>query len=267
MRACRLIIFLCMFLINTLAVLNENQNVCPKTATSVRYSFVIGVLSPRRGETLLSTHIENELRNNRDEVRNCFHSPNYVSLSIEDLLDIPKQGWTRIQDGIINALTTQAQQKDFTAVVGPFYMNLAMILERVGTPYIVTDHKGFNWSDVSRVNDHVSWSTVVEVRPPMKELNRAVVDVFLLNKWKSTIVIMPENPKDNQECQDLANQMTQNGISPITYSLRFDNSVNIRIQTSDVLRYVQLLEQKVILVCSPRDHDYNLIETVLLEVV
>ncbi|KAL3842037.1 hypothetical protein ACJMK2_020102 [Sinanodonta woodiana] len=165
----------------------------------------------------------------------------------------------------MSASKSQAQQKDLTAVVGPFYMNLAMMLEQDGTPYIVTDHKGFNWSDVSRVNDHVPWKTVVEVRPPMKELNRAVVDVFLFKKWKSTIMIMPENPKDNEECQDLANRLTRNGISPIAYSLRFDNSVNIRNQTSDVLRYIQLLEQKVILVCSPRDHDYNLIETVLLE--
>ena len=77
-------------------------------------------------------------------------------------------------------------------------MNLAMILEDIGIPYIVTDYMGFDWSDISRVDDKVRWKNIVQVRPPMVEFNRAVVDFFVLEKWESAVMIMPENPKDNQ---------------------------------------------------------------------
>ena len=83
-------------------------------------------------------------------------------------------------------------------MIGPFYMNLAMILEDMGIPYIVTDYMGFDWSDISRVDDNVRWENMVEVRPPMTEFNEAVVDFFVLNGWESAIMIMPENPTDNQ---------------------------------------------------------------------
>ena len=77
-------------------------------------------------------------------------------------------------------------------------MNLAMILEDIGIPYIITDYMGFDWSDISRVDDKVKWKNIVEVRPPMVEFNRAVVDFFVLKGWESAVMIMPENPKDNQ---------------------------------------------------------------------
>ena len=99
------------------------------------------------------------------------------------------------------AIADQANTKSeigLSVVIGPFYMNLAMILEDIGIPYIITDYMGFDWSDISRVDDKVKWKNIVEVRPPMVEFNRAVVDFFVLKGWESAVMIMPENPKDNQ---------------------------------------------------------------------
>ena len=102
---------------------------------------------------------------------------------------------------LFTAIDDQANTKSdvgLSVVIGPFYMNLAMILEDMGVPYIVTDYMGFDWSDISRVDDNVRWKNIVEVRPSMIEFNSAVVDFFVLNGWESAVMIMPENPKDNQ---------------------------------------------------------------------
>lgn len=73
-----------------------------------------------------------------------------------------------------------------------------MILEDLDIPYIVTDYMGFDWSDISRVDDTVQWKNMLEVRPPMKEFNKAIVDFLVNQKWESAVMIMPEHPKDNQ---------------------------------------------------------------------
>ena len=85
-----------------------------------------------------------------------------------------------------------------SVVVGPFYLNLAMILEDQEIPYIVTDYMGIDWSDISRADDDVTWKNMLEVRPPMSEFNGAIVDFFVHKEWESAVMIMPEHPKDNQ---------------------------------------------------------------------
>ena len=85
-----------------------------------------------------------------------------------------------------------------SVVIGPFYQNLAMILEELEVPYIVTDYMGFDWSDISRVDDNIQWKNMLEVRPPMREFNGAIVDFLVSQQWESAVMIMPEYPKDNQ---------------------------------------------------------------------
>jgi len=50
----------------------------------------------------------------------------------------------------------------------------------------------------SRVDNTVQWRNIIEVRPAMAEFNRAIVDFFVHKQWESAVMIMPENPKDNQ---------------------------------------------------------------------
>lgn len=101
----------------------------------------------------------------------------------------------------ILAILLQANSKrdvGLSVVVGPFYQNMAMILEDKNIPYVVTDYSGFDWSDVSLVDSKVKWKNIVEVRPPMKEFNGAIVDYFILKNWESAVMIMPEHPRENQ---------------------------------------------------------------------
>lgn len=98
----------------------------------------------------------------------------------------------------INVQANTKRHIGLTVVVGPFYQNLAMILEKLQIPYIVTDYMGFDWSDISRVDDTVQWKNILEVRPPMREFNDAIVDFLVWKGWESAVMIMPEDPKDNQ---------------------------------------------------------------------
>lgn len=102
---------------------------------------------------------------------------------------------------MFTAVAIQAQHKlkgGVSVVIGPFYLNLATVLEKHGIPYIVTDYKGFDWIDISKVRDPVKWKTTIEVRPPVQELNQAVVDLFIVRKWTNALVIMPEERRGNQ---------------------------------------------------------------------
>ena len=58
--------------------------------------------------------------------------------------------------------------------------------------------QGFDWIDMSRVQDRTPWRTVVEIRPPAQEQNLAVVDLFKANDWPSAVMVMPQNAADNQ---------------------------------------------------------------------
>lgn len=69
------------------------------------------------------------------------------------------------------------------------------------------------------------------------------------------------------ECQNLASQMVENNISPIAYSLQLQNRTLMKNNTAEVLRNVKLLEQEKIIICSPRDEMYKLIQLVLDEVL
>ncbi|XP_045175501.2 glutamate receptor ionotropic, kainate 2-like [Mercenaria mercenaria] len=228
--------------------------------------FVIGILSPKAGESPLQKDFDDFSTVTNEEVNKCFNTPNSVSLNVDDVLNIPKSGWTKIKKGIDDAIGFQANTKKhlgLSVVVGPFYQNLAMILEDWGIPYVVTDYTGFDWSDINLVDSSVKWKNIVEVRPPMKEFNGAIVDYFVSKNWESAVMIMPEHPRENQECQNLAHQMVEHNISPISYTLRYQNEEEMKESTDEVLRNVQLLEQKRIVICSPRDEKYNLIQMVL----
>ena len=60
--------------------------------------------------------------------------------------------------------------------------------------------------------------------------------------------------------------MVEKNISPISYSLRFEDREKMKEKTAEVIRNVQKLEQKKIIICSPREEKYKLIEVVLDEV-
>lgn len=68
-------------------------------------------------------------------------------------------------------------------------------------------------------------------------------------------------------CQDLIRRMIANQISPISYAFQMNSEEDIRNQTVEVLRNAQLLRQEIILICSPRDDQHKLIESVLIEVI
>lgn len=84
-----------------------------------------------------------------------------------------------------------------SVVIGPYYTNLAMILEQLKIPYVVTQNKGFDYVDETRIEDNVSWNNLVEVMPPMQDLNQAIVDLFLVWKNKTAVVVLPDDPKIN----------------------------------------------------------------------
>lgn len=89
-------------------------------------------------------------------------------------------------------------QSGLSVVIGPFYFNLAMMLEMEDIPYVVTDMKGFDWVDNSRVGDVVQWNSLIEIRPSAENVNMAIVDIFLFNNWTNAVVLFPDSPKENQ---------------------------------------------------------------------
>lgn len=57
-------------------------------------------MSPKAGESPLQKSFDEYSTVTNDDVSKCFNTPNSVSLNVEDLLDIPTSGWTKIQKGI-----------------------------------------------------------------------------------------------------------------------------------------------------------------------
>ncbi|XP_021345787.1 glutamate receptor 4-like [Mizuhopecten yessoensis] len=239
----------------------------PASSDQKRYTFNVGVLSSQPGhsfQSFMTAHI----KNNETAVKNCFESPSVVNMDIAQDLKIPDSGWTKIKNRMNIQVIDQANlssEHGLTVVIGPFYTNMAMILQMNGIPYVVTDYKGFDWIDSNRVTDSVQWHSVVEMRPAAAEINLAIVDICRAHNWTSVVVVLPDNPRENQECKDLVNQMIQSHISPIPYALSLGNTAKTSEQTQDVLRNAQMLEQRVVLTCSPRDEKDKLIETVLHE--
>ncbi|KAL5007885.1 hypothetical protein ScPMuIL_016691 [Solemya velum] len=253
-----------------LLVATSESRLCQKTNDGHPYDFVVGILSAGNGQSPLQAWIEDYISAKSPMVQDCFGNPSFVVLDVQETLQLQEHGWSRITAGMQNAVAIQAQHKHkggVSVVVGPFYMNLAAVLEFRGIPYIVTDYEGFDWIDISKVRDPVKWKTTIEVRPPVQELNLAVVDLFKVQKWTNALVIMPEEPRKNQECQDLTEQMIVNGISPIPYSLTVKNmnTKQIKKQIDKVLRNARMLEQKIVVICSPDEEKQNLIEAVLFE--
>ncbi|XP_035825510.1 uncharacterized protein LOC101862347 [Aplysia californica] len=239
---------------------------CTKTKSGKGYSLTIGMLSA--GENDFSAHriVQKNLMMT-GEVKDCFLPPHYLNLAVNETLQIPRKGWTKIQGGIEDALSTQGALDGEipNLIIGPFYTNLAMMLQRMGIPYLVTDYKGFDWIDMSRVQDTVNWRTVVEIRPPAQAQNLAVVDLFLERKWSSAMMVMPESAADNQECQNLASQMLNHSLSLIPFTVE-PRDPEVRTALSELLRNAKMFRQTQVLVCSPRDYRDQLIENILKEV-
>lgn len=89
-------------------------------------------------------------------------------------------------------------QQKLSVVIGPFYVNVAMIAERMGIPYIVTDYKGFDWIDVNRVRNQVTWKTMLEMKPPANLVNKAVVDMMKSYGWNIAVVVKPDDVSSDQ---------------------------------------------------------------------
>uniref|UniRef100_A0A2C9K8N3 Uncharacterized protein n=1 Tax=Biomphalaria glabrata TaxID=6526 RepID=A0A2C9K8N3_BIOGL len=195
-----------------------------------------------------------------DTVNNCFEKPHYINLLINSTLKIPEHGWTYVQRGIEKALKEQGADQGIqpNLIIGPFYTNLAIVLQKIKIPYIMTAYKGFDWIDMSRVQDTIKWKTLIEIRPPAADLNRAIVDYFIVKQYESALMIMPESAADNQECHNLAATMLNNSLSLIPFTVDPSSSA-INESVSEVLRNAQLSSQQRIIVCSPRDTRDNLI--------
>ncbi|XP_052064515.1 glutamate receptor 4-like [Mytilus californianus] len=239
-----------------------------KNQTPVKYKFAVGILSPSTGLIPLQEFVEKNIQSNDTEVIDCYSSISIVNINVRDNLTIQENGWTNIKDGLYKTLKIQANDKAETGVsvvIGPYYTNLAMILEQENIPYVITQDKGFDYVDETRIEDHVSWSNLLEVTPPAEQLNQAIVDLFLAWQNKTAVVVLPDDPKINDVCQDLIRRMIANQISPISYSLQMNSEEDIRNQTVEVLRNAQLLRQEIILICSPRDDQHKLIQNVLKE--
>ncbi|XP_067655114.1 glutamate receptor 2-like [Haliotis asinina] len=244
-----------LLIVSVLCVLQSDGR-CKKTKSKKKLPLTIGVLEQ---ETSGYT-VENMEFNG--EVRQCFHDPHFVVLGVQRDLRIITDGWTDIEEGMKQALRKQAgESSTFNLIIGPFYTNLAMILEKNHIPYLVTDYKGFKDIDMSRVQDRTNWRTLVEIRPPAQEQNMAVVDLFQIEKWESAVMLMPKNEADNQECQDLAQQMVGRGISVIPYSI--DPKEPKKKMIKQAMRNFQLLSQKQVVMCSPRDAKDRLIQQLL----
>ncbi|CAC5388573.1 GRIA4 [Mytilus coruscus] len=211
--------------------------------TPVKYNFVVGILSPSTGLIPLQEFVDKNIQSNDTEVIDCYSSTSIVNINVRNNLTIQENGWTNIKDGLYKSLKIQDNDKaetGFSVVIGPYYTNLAMILEQENIPYVITQDKGFDYVDETRIEDHVSWSNLLEVTPPAEQLNQAIVDLFLAWQNKTAVVVLPDDPKINAE-------------------------EDIRNQTVEVLRNAQLLRQEIILICSPRDDQHKLIQNVLKE--
>ncbi|KAH9518753.1 hypothetical protein Btru_006150 [Bulinus truncatus] len=117
---------------------------------------------------------------------------------------------------------------------------------------------------MSRVQDTIKWKTLVEIRPPAEALNLAIVDYFIVKKYESALMIMPESAADNQECHNLAAIMLNNSLSLIPFTVD-PRSSNIDISVQEVLGNAKLSSQTRIIVCSPRDSRDHLIRKVLMQ--
>ena len=72
-----------------------------------------------------------------------------------------------------------------------------MVMDQLEMPYILTDEKGDKWTDRSRTQDMTSWNSTIDIRPPVREQNKAVVDLFLSKNWEGGVMVMPANIEDN----------------------------------------------------------------------
>ncbi|CAG5120360.1 unnamed protein product, partial [Candidula unifasciata] len=235
---------------------------CTRTRNGQGYPLTIGLLSSSANDQKPQNVFKREMFLS-GEVANCFKVPNYLNLAVNDTLMIPQHGWTRIESAINDSVSNETYKGILpNLIVGPFYVNLAMILQRMGIPYLVTDYKGFDWIDMNRVQDTVKWKTVVEMRPPVQAQNLAVLDLFLHRNWKSAMMVMPESAADNQECQDLIGQLLNHSLSVIPYTVD-PKSPTLTASLREFLINAKMYLQTQLLVCSPRDPRDKLIEAVL----
>ncbi|XP_059178354.1 glutamate receptor 2-like [Physella acuta] len=258
-----LVVWLLLLLVSWRRVMAQSAEGCSKTKGGIKYKLIIGQLSATTSEFEDQASLQAEMTR-ESLVDRCFQNTQYVFFAVNGVLNISTKGWTGIEHGIFTQLNKDGVDDNSlpNIIIGPFYTNLAMMLQRMGIPYLVTSNKGFEWIDMSRVQDRIKWKTVVEIRPPAQAMNLAVVDFFLHRKWMSAIMVMPESAADNQECQNLAGQMLNRGLSLIPFTVN-PRGRNYNASVVELLRNARLSRQTRIIVCSPRDSRDHLIESVL----
>ncbi|XP_062610327.1 glutamate receptor ionotropic, kainate 3-like [Saccostrea cucullata] len=250
-----------------LCLIQVSHQLCQQSTHGKALSFYIGILF-RDTETRLTHTLRKDVAQMimsapESEVKDCIFNK-YVDINVKDDLQIQTLGWTNIQEGIKTAVENEADEgKSLSVLIGPFYVNIAMIAEQMDVPYIVTDYKGFDWIDVNRVRNNVTWKTLLEMKPPANQVNMAVVDVMTAYGLKIAVVVKPDDATSDQECDDLLAQMMDNNISPISYSLEISNEDKMATQASELLRTAQMLNIKTVVVCSPREYRHNLTGIIL----
>ncbi|GAB1608274.1 uncharacterized protein LOC115213333 [Argonauta hians] len=195
-------------------------------------------------------------------LKQCRIRPTYNRIMDEEYLRMPEEGWCNIKQSFLDE-TGADEFKPPLLVIGPYYANLAMILDDVKMPYIVTDEKGNRWTDRSRTQDNIRWKTTLYIRPPAREQNKAVVDLFVLQRWDGGVMIMPANKEDNYECQDLANQMLYAGKYLVKYTINTTSQDIMEKRISSVLKNSLYTTQTRYIICSPRESRHNLSQTFL----
>lgn len=241
---------------------------CQKSLSGESFVFYEGVLNRHESEGDVTDTLRNDLAKATDlnisAIEKCFKFNKQIDIKVLSDLQIKTLGWTNIEEAIKTAMENQGDaNKDLNVIIGPFYVNVAMIAERMGIPYIITDYKGFDWIDVNRVRNHVTWKTMLDLKPPSHQVNMAVVDMMKAYGWNLAIVVKPDDQTSDQECNDMLAQMMKREISPIAYSLDVTSREKMEEQTSELLRTAQLLNIRTVVVCSPRDYRQRIIETVL----
>ncbi|XP_014776235.1 glutamate receptor ionotropic, kainate 2 [Octopus bimaculoides] len=195
-------------------------------------------------------------------LKNCRIRPTYNKVMDEEYLRMPENGWRGIRLALLREIGTDEFETPLL-IIGPYYANLAMILDEVNMPYIVTDEKGNHWADRSRTQDNIRWKNTIYIRPPAREQNKAVVDLFALKKWDGGVMIMPANKEDNYECQDLANQMLYAGKYLVKYTINTTSQDIMELRISSVIKNSLYMTQTRYIVCSPRESRHNLSQTFL----
>lgn len=230
---------------------------CPKNFQGLKLR--IGLVT--RGEW--TTTFQERLMQNRSDMSKCRVVVSYNQVMDEYRLYMPSRGWMSIEGTLLQELGTSTFTETII-MIGPYYASLAMVMDHLEMPYILTDEKGNQWTDRSRTQDMTHWNSTIDIRPPAREQNKAVVDLFLHQNWEGGVMVMPANTEDNYECHDLANQMIYAGKFIVKYVINTDPKKMTK-RIASVIRNALYMTQTLHIICSPRESKHNLSTVFLSE--